>query len=117
MNQRVVKFVGNLDNDGAVVYQQLITELATENQDVLVDLTGVNYLDGSGVGAIAYIFKRLQARGYNLTVQGATGQPRRMLWILGIGSVLGADERGNRWHRFLWFVRNKLFAKHSSKTG
>lgn len=57
--------------------------------DVVLDLTAVSMLDGSAIGAMAFLFRRLAAQGRKLAVTGASGQPLRMLRDLGIASILG----------------------------
>ena len=57
--------------------------------DVVLDISGVTQLDGSAIGAFSFLFRRLVAQGRKLRIEGASGQPLRMLRDLGIASVLG----------------------------
>ena len=57
--------------------------------DVVLDITGVTHLDGSAIGAFSFLFRRLAAEGRKLRVEGASGQPLRLLRDLGIAPVLG----------------------------
>lgn len=57
--------------------------------DVVLDLSRVSLLDGSAIGAISFLFRRLTAQGRKLAVEGASGQPLRLLRDLGIATLLG----------------------------
>lgn len=59
--------------------------------DVVLDFSEVTYVDGSGIGAISLLFKRLASAGRRLTIVGASGQPQLFLGSLGIAGLLGAD--------------------------
>src|SRR3712207_2266215 len=48
---------------------------------VVVDLSGVTFMDSSGLRAIVRARDRMDAAGRWLVVRGATGQPRRLLDI------------------------------------
>lgn len=64
---------------------------ATSAPRVVLDLSGVASMDGSGLGAITYMFKRLVARGRQLVVTGVSGQPLDMLTELGLTRILGLE--------------------------
>jgi anti-anti-sigma factor len=88
---------GALDAEGASALRPGFESLGQEaRQDVVLDLTDVGYLDGSGIGAMAYLFKRLAANGRRLRLQGARGQPLATLRALGLGRVFGLDAREPR---------------------
>ena len=69
--------------------------------DVVLDLSRVEYLDETGVGSIAYLFKRLLLEGRALLLAGVTGQPMRILRRLQIDRAVRIldDEEfdGLRW--------------------
>jgi anti-anti-sigma regulatory factor len=63
---------------------------------VVLDFTGVSLIDGSGVGAIAFLFKRLHAQGRPLSIVGAAGQPLALLRRLGVAGLLGVPAEGRK---------------------
>ena len=65
--------------------------LTRRNGDVIMDLGRTEAIDGSGVGAIVYVCKRLAARGHRLTVRNVSGQPDVLLGSAGLLRVLGTD--------------------------
>jgi len=88
---------GALDADGAAALRPGFESLGQEaRQDVVLDLSDVSYLDGAGVGAVAYLFKRLAAKGRRLRLQGVEGQPLSTLRALGLHRVFGLDARQPR---------------------
>ena len=85
---------GALDAEGAMALRPGFERLAQDaTQDVLLDLSAVSYLDGAGIGAVAFLFKRLTAKGRRVRLQGATGQPLATLRALGLGRVFGLEPR------------------------
>jgi anti-anti-sigma factor len=91
---------GALDAKGAAALRPGFERLAQDaSQDVLLDLSDVNYLDGAGIGAVAFLFKRLAAKGRRVRLQGATGQPLDMLRALGLGRVFGLEARWTGFER------------------
>ncbi len=89
---------GGLDGEASRTMWEGMAALAqVEAADVVIDLSAVSFVDGSGLGAISYLFKRLASRGRRLRVEGASGQPLAMLRHLGLAHLLGiADDNARR---------------------
>lgn len=88
---------GGLDSEASRAIRDSLTDLAVvEAREVVIDLSNVTFIDGSGLGAISFLFKRLAARGRRLTLTGASGQPLAMLRHLGLGATLGLKEERRR---------------------
>ena len=83
---------GAFDAAGVAALRLSIESLAaTSARRVVLDLSDVASMDGSGLGAITYMFKRLVARGRQLVVTGASGQPLEMLTELGLTRIIGLE--------------------------
>lgn len=69
------------DFDAAAVttLKPAFEELAAGDEDVVLDLSRVEFLDSSGVGAIVFLYKRLRARGLMLLLRDPKGQPLGLL--------------------------------------
>lgn len=81
-----------LDAEGAAALRPTLEALArAEVRRVVLDLSRVERLDGSGIGAIAFLRKRLLAAGQALEVVGAHGQPLALLRSLGLASLFGLE--------------------------
>lgn len=51
---------------------------------VTLDLSAVMHLDGAGMGAIAYLYRRMRAGGRDVRLGGVRGQPLAYLTDLGL---------------------------------
>ncbi len=90
-NTRVLHLSGPLAGaEVAALRPRLAAVVAPANADVLADFSAVTLLDGAGIGALAFLHRRLAANGRRLGVVGATGQPRDCLRDLGLGRLLAA---------------------------
>lgn len=86
---------GQMDSASlAVSRREFEAAAASADRDVVLDLSGVEAMDGAGVGAVAHLYKRLAARGLRLRVEGASGQPLALLRQLGVARLLSAERRG-----------------------
>lgn len=75
-----------------------LERLATSPGDVVVDLARTEVIDGSGVGALVFAFKRLSMAGGRLTIRNVSGQPLDLLNASGLLRTLGS-ERPEGWLR------------------
>ena len=96
---------GELNADTVASWRATFETVAQSTaRRVVLDLAGVSAIDGSGLGAIAYLFKRLLARGRKLVVTSVAGQPLALLREMGLTELLGLDQRSARgavWQRWL----------------
>ncbi|MER6788441.1 STAS domain-containing protein [Streptomyces sp. NPDC000658] len=56
-----------------------------------MDLSGVSFMDSSGLNLFLLLRRRLQAQGGRLTVTGLRRQPRHLLALTGTRRLLTAD--------------------------
>ncbi len=103
-DQVTVTLKGKLDGSTALGLRDDLLAVAAGSGDVRIDLRRVSFIDGSGVAALAFLFKRLAAAGRRLTVQ-AVGQPLALLRELGLAAPLGlapATRRATLLPRLRW---------------
>ncbi len=79
---------GDFDAAAARDLRPRIEQLAQAAGDVVVDLSSVEFIDSSGVGALVYLHKRLIAAGHRLKVVGLKGQPLELLTYLRLADQL-----------------------------
>ena len=79
---------GKMDGRAISKTRQIFEELARADQDVMLDMSAVEYIDCSGVGAIVYLLKRLRASGHGVKVVNLKGQPSRLFADLRLYSAL-----------------------------
>jgi len=56
--------------------------------DVYIDLSQVGFLDSSGIGAMVFLYKRLNSNGLSLEIINPVGQPRQLLEMLRIHEAI-----------------------------
>ena len=68
--------------------------LATSSSgDLTLDLSGVDFIDSSGIGAIVFLYKRMLGQKRRLEVSGLEGQPRALVRFLRIDRTIPVVER------------------------
>jgi anti-anti-sigma factor len=71
-----------------------IDRLSEAEEDVVLDLSCVDFVDSQGVGAVVSLIKRLSFKGLQLKVTGLHGQPLRLFLDLHLVPVFGvANDR------------------------
>lgn len=84
----VVTLEGELDAKSVTVLRPCFEELADAGKAVVLDLSEVSFVDSSGIGAIVFLFKRLQARSLKVSVVGLRPQPRELFQMLRIHKAI-----------------------------
>jgi anti-anti-sigma factor len=92
----LIRLDGALDGEGATGLRDRFTALAAAGRSVVLDMTNVSSIDGAGIGAIAFLFRRLASVGAGVRVVGAAGQTRLHLLDLGLAPVFGVPVRRRR---------------------
>lgn len=89
----VLPVSGELDLAAApVLRERLLAAITDGHRDVVLDLSGVTFVDSSGLSVIITAYKRVQAEGGRLRVVGASGLVRSVLDVTGLGRILGSDD-------------------------
>jgi anti-sigma B factor antagonist len=84
-NVTVLKLIGNLDIETAPTLRQEIKKMEiTNSKKAVLDLSELELIDSTGVGAIVSFFKRLKVQGGDLKIAHVTGQPKEILNLLGL---------------------------------
>lgn len=76
----VVEMYGELDLASSTAAIRACT--SSDHRDVLVDLSGLTFMDCAGYGALASSTKLLEARGGSLVMTSPVGEPRRLLALI-----------------------------------
>ena len=70
-----------------------LTELLTQgHRHVVLDLTGLDYVDSSGLGMLVDCLTRIKKAGGEMKVAGPNARIRRILSMTGVGSMLSLYE-------------------------
>lgn len=60
--------------------------------DLIVDLSGVTFMDSSGAGALVFLYKRLVGQKRALQLVGVAGQPLELLELLRISATIPVNQ-------------------------
>lgn len=90
---RVIKIKQDMDAASMAEMKPMFEELADSRTDVCFDLSGVDFLDSSGVGGIVFVFKRLRERSLKVSLLNVAGQPARLLRHLKLEFMLATSPR------------------------
>ena len=90
-----LRFTGELDHHDAKSSMKLIEELIDEAlpRDCIVDLSGLSFMDSSGIAVILRISKRMNDMGGRAWVENPAGQPLRVLEASGIDRIVKVFSR------------------------
>jgi anti-sigma B factor antagonist len=85
----ILRLEGDLDAISAHDARPTVAEVRTSQlQDLTVDISGVKFVDSSGVGFLVAIWKDIRARGGVCRIEGARDQPLSILRLLHLDRVL-----------------------------
>ena len=85
----VIAVDGELDLASAAQFRETIGELmGTGARTVVVDLGKSDFVDSSGIGALLWAERRLEALGGELTATNCTPQVARVFRLSGLSSFL-----------------------------
>jgi anti-anti-sigma factor len=66
-------------------FEELVEQ---RDSDIVVDLSEVDFMDSSGIGALVFMFKRLTSKGRKLAIITGSGQPMQMIEYLRINRTV-----------------------------
>lgn len=89
----LIELGGELDVSAAVTLRDaLVAADLDEGVDVRMDMTGLQFLDSSGIGFVVGTCKRVRASGGTFSVRCDPGQVRRAIEVTGLVEYLQLDE-------------------------
>ena len=75
----VIAFEGDLDSAEVQLVRGEVEALIGDGKPLIFDLSGVEFIDSSGIGLIVHAFRALSAKRAKVAVCGATDQPLELL--------------------------------------
>lgn len=88
-NRLVIVVEGDFDAEVAGQARDQLENIVNDwFGDVVIDLFKTEFLDSSGIGAIVYLFKRLNARNQRFELSGVIGQPKELIEMLRIDRAI-----------------------------
>ncbi len=93
------RLIGELDHHGAGEVRERIDAAILQQrcQRLVLDFSGLNFMDSSGIGLIMGRYRLMTSLGGTLTVQGASGRLESILRLAGLEKlpIWGETERKN----------------------
>ena len=84
-----IRLAGELDLSVTDVLEDRIAAEVARGQDrIVLDVSGLEFVDSTGISTFIVASKQLNARGGWLRLEGVTGVPRKALEITGVYDVL-----------------------------
>ena len=87
-NQLQLNIEGSLDALAVDILRPRFDDLVQDKSDVVLNLSQIEFIDSSGIGAIVFLFKRLRALDRNLSLSGVHGHPLGLLKHLRIDHAI-----------------------------
>ncbi|WP_088006173.1 STAS domain-containing protein [Indiicoccus explosivorum] len=90
---------GEIDAHTApVLRERLEAHQDQEGLNAVIDLSGVNYMDSTGLGVFVAFFKALNAKEGHVKLTGLSARLKRLFDITGLGDIMdieSAEKGGN----------------------
>lgn len=89
-----IRLVGELDQHCAESLRKVLDRLIDETQAMALelDMSGVKFMDSSGLGVILGRYKKLSAKGGRVGIKNASGNIERILRMAGIYTLVDRVE-------------------------
>ena len=91
----IIKLHGNFDADTVSIMKDDIDGYSALNTNIIFDLSGVDFIDSSGIGAIVFLYKRMTVKGFTVSVSGLTQQPLELFHMLFLDKTINCFESIN----------------------
>ena len=91
-----VALYGEIDHHSAVIVRSEIDGMIAEHRPerLVLDLSGIDFMDSSGIGLIMGRYARMKAVGGELVVQRPNERIRRIFEMAGIERIVRIEEKG-----------------------
>jgi anti-sigma B factor antagonist len=87
--QRTVRLEGECDLASAPALREALRPLVPPDvKEVIIDASGLDFIDSTGLGVFVGANKRLREGGGELKIAGAMGAVQRVLEVTGLGRAI-----------------------------
>lgn len=86
-DRTVCRLGGDLDAEQASRLRAVLAEQLDDGHDAVVDLSGLGFIDSSGLGVLVGALKRFEAAGHSLRLRAPTTSLQRVLDMTGLAGA------------------------------
>ena len=94
-NDFIIKLHGSFDADTVKDMRNEIEAYSNQSTNIIFDLSDVQFIDPSGIGAIVFLYKRMVVKGFTVSVSGLTQQPLELFHMLFLDKTINCYENIN----------------------
>lgn len=87
----VCRLAGDLDAANASRLRAVLGERLDEGRDAVVDLSGLGFVDSSGLGVLVGAMKRFETAGRRFTLRAPTPSLQRVLDLTGLSAAFSIE--------------------------
>jgi anti-sigma B factor antagonist len=84
---KVVKLLGEVDLHNSREVKNTLLDYVEKQCHVLVDFSGLDYIDSSGMATLVEAFNRSKTKNVGLHIVGATGAPLQVFKLTRLDSI------------------------------
>lgn len=85
----MIKLSGEMDALGCSKIRPDLEQIMEQlHVHIVIDISGVSFIDSSGIGAIVFLFKRLKEQKRSMEIVGVQGQPKELMLLLRMDSAI-----------------------------
>ncbi len=86
---RTVELKGDIDHHAATALKKKLDAfIAASEGDVVLDFSGVGFMDSSGIGLLIGRYKKLRAKGATLYAKNLNAQLTKVFRISGLSGII-----------------------------
>jgi anti-anti-sigma factor len=83
----ILQLVGELDISSAPALRQQLLDILASDSDVIVDLSGLTFMDSSGISVLILAHKQARDQSQKMTLRHPTGPVAKVLAVSGTDQV------------------------------
>ena len=73
-----------------------------KQQSVVLDFSSTTFIDSSGIGAMVFLYKRIEKKGQKLSLLNVSGQPHKLMSLLRVDKTIPFIEQADIAWGDLW---------------
>lgn len=93
-DRSVITVTGDIDAYGGHVLRDAITDAFQLENDVIVDMSGVNFVDSAGVGVLVGGHRAAEKAGLGFTIRRPSQRVSVLLEVTGLNRLFVVDGQG-----------------------